>query len=120
MSDNLRQYRAIRAALRQAYPGEPQGRCARHLTTLAAMISGIVASKSTQLPKVAAKVPTGAKPESRVKRFARWLDNERILEEVYFLPHGSLIFVRVLRIYNVLYFLRLYSFHTFCMVWEVP
>jgi Transposase DDE domain len=91
MSDNLRQYRAIRAALRQAYPGEPQGRCARHLTTLAAMISGIVASKSTQLPKVAAKVPTGTKPESRVKRFARWLDNERILEEVYFLPYAEIL-----------------------------
>jgi hypothetical protein len=54
------------------------------LTTLAALISGIVASKSTQLPKVAAKVPTGTKPESRVKRFARWLDNARIFEEVYF------------------------------------
>ena len=89
MSDNLRQYRAIREALRQAYPGEPQGRCARHLTTLAALISGIVASKSTQLPKVAATVPTGTKPESRVKRFARWLDNERILEEVYFLPYAE-------------------------------
>jgi len=49
-------------------------------------ISGIVASKSTQLPQVAAKVPNGAKPESRVKRFARWLDNACILEEVYFLP----------------------------------
>lgn len=61
MSDNLRQYRAIRDALRQAYPGEPQGRCARHLTTLAALISGIVASKSAQLPKVAAKVPNGTK-----------------------------------------------------------
>ena len=84
MSDNLRQYRAIRDALRQAYPGEPQGRCARHLTTLAAMSSGIVASKSTQLPKVAAKVPKGTKPESRVKHFARWLDNEHLLEEVYF------------------------------------
>ena len=91
MSDNLRQYRAIREALRQAYPGEPQGRCARHLTTLAAMISGIVASKSTQLPKVAAKVPNGAKPESRVKRFARWLDNTRILEEVYFLPYAEIV-----------------------------
>ena len=91
MSDNLRQYRAIREALRQAYPGEPQGRCARHLTTLAAMISGIVASKSTQLPKVAAKVPNGTKPESRVKRFARWLDNERILEEVYFLPYAEIL-----------------------------
>jgi Transposase DDE domain len=91
MSDNLRQYRAIREALRQAYPGEPHGRCARHLTTLAALISGIVASKSTQLPKVAAKVPDGAKPESRVKRFTRWLDNERILEEVYFLPYAEIL-----------------------------
>jgi DDE family transposase len=91
MSDNLRQYRAIRTALRQAYPGEPQGQCARHLTTLAALISGIVASKSTQLPKVAAKVPNGTKPESRVKRFARWLDNARILEEVYFLPYAEIL-----------------------------
>jgi hypothetical protein len=55
------------------------------LTTLAALISGIVASKSTQLPKVAAKVPNGTKPESRVKRFARWLANARLLEETYFL-----------------------------------
>ena len=84
MRDNLRQYRAIRDALRQAYPGEPQGRCARHWTTLAARISGIVASKSTPLPKVAAKVPNGTTPGSRVKRFARWLDNEHLLEEVYF------------------------------------
>src|SRR5499425_3858365 len=91
MSDNLRQYRAIREALRQASPGEPQGRCARHLTTLAALISGIVASKSTQLPKVAAKVPNGTKPESRVKRFTRWLDNAHILEEVYFLPYADVL-----------------------------
>jgi hypothetical protein len=91
MSDNLRQYRAIREALKQAYPEEPQGRCARHLTTLAALISGIVARKSTQLPKVAAKVPNGTKPESRVTRLTRWLDNERILEEVYFLPYAEIL-----------------------------
>jgi hypothetical protein len=91
MSDNLRQYRAIRDALRQAYPGEPQGWGARHLTTLAALISGIVASKSTQLPKIAATVPNGTKPESRVKRFARWLDNTRILEEVYFFPYAEFL-----------------------------
>jgi hypothetical protein len=91
MSDNLRQYRAIQDALRQAYPGELQGQAARHLTTLAALISGIVASKSPQLPKVAAQVPNGTKPESRVKRFARWLDNKRILEEVYFLPYAELL-----------------------------
>ena len=89
MSDNLRQYRAIRDALRQGYPGEPQGRCARHLATLAALISGIVASKSTQLPKIAAKVPDDTKPESRVKRFTRWVDNAHITAEGYFVPYAA-------------------------------
>jgi hypothetical protein len=78
MSDNLRQYRAIRDALIQGYPGESTGRLARHLATLAAFISGIVASKSTQLPKVASNVPDSTKPESRVKRCARWMDNDTI------------------------------------------
>src|SRR4029434_8373273 len=53
-------------------------------------ISGIVGSKSTQLPTIAAKVPNGTKPESRVKRFARCFDNDHILEEVYFLPYADL------------------------------
>ncbi len=91
MSDNLRRYCAIRQALVQGYPTQPQGNLARHLTTLAALISGIVASRSTQLPTIATKVPDEAHPESRVKRFARWLDNERILEEVYFLPYADVL-----------------------------
>jgi hypothetical protein len=91
MSDNLRQYRAIRAALTQGYPGEPQGQRARHLTTLAALISGIVASKHTQLPHIAAKVPDSAQAESRVKRFARWVDNDTITAEVYFLPYAAVL-----------------------------
>ena len=86
MSDNLRRYRAIRHALAQCYPTPSPGNFARHLNTLAALISGIVGSKSTQLPHIATKVPDGAKPESRVKRFARWCDNAHSLEEVYFLP----------------------------------
>jgi hypothetical protein len=91
MSDNLRRYHAIRNALVQAYPAPPTGNLARHLSTLAALISGIVGSKSTQLPTIAAKVPTGTKPESRVKRFARWFDNDHILEEVYFLPYADIL-----------------------------
>ena len=59
------------------------------LTTLAALISGIVASKSTQLPKIATQVPDGNKPESRVKRFARWVGNDDICEEVYFFPYAD-------------------------------
>jgi hypothetical protein len=91
MSDNLRRYRAIRDALIQWYPDQPTGNVARHLTTLAALISGIVGSKSTQLPSVATKIPDDAKPESRVKRLTRWLDNARILEEMYFLPYADVL-----------------------------
>jgi hypothetical protein len=86
MSDNLRRYRAIREALKQGYPDEPKGRMAHHLPTLAAFISGIVGSKSSQLPSIATKVPDRDKPDSRVKRLSRWLDHDAILEEVYFLP----------------------------------
>src|SRR5499427_7110705 len=91
MSDNLRRYRAIRDALTQCYPVQPACTVARHLLTLAALISGIVGSKSTQLPQMATKVPDGTKPESRVKRFARWCDNAHILEEVYFLPYAAVL-----------------------------
>jgi hypothetical protein len=91
LSDNLRRYRALRNALTQAYPTSPTGNCARHLQTLAALISGIVGRQSTPRPTLATQVPDGTKPESRVKRFTRWSDNERILEEMSFLPYAELL-----------------------------
>ena len=47
MSDNRRQYHAIESAIKQLYSAEPKGNVARHLQTLAALISGIVSSKSS-------------------------------------------------------------------------
>src|SRR4029434_810705 len=91
MSDNLRRYRAIRHALAPCSPTSSLGNFARHLNTLAALISGIVGSKSPQLPHIAMQVPDGTKPESRVKRFARWCDNAHTLAEVSFLPYGALV-----------------------------
>ena len=91
MSDNLRRYRAIREALTQCYPGEISGRMAQHLTTLAALISGIVGSRSSQMPSIAAKIPDRAQPESRVKRLSRWLGNDAIKEEIYFLPYAEML-----------------------------
>src|SRR5437868_13532233 len=91
MSDNLRRYRAIRNALTQAYPTAPTGNFARHLQTLAALISGLVDRTSTRLPTLASKVHDCTKPDSSVKRFARWIDNDRILEEMYYLPYADLL-----------------------------
>jgi hypothetical protein len=67
------------------------GRMAQHVTTLAAFISGIVGSKSSQRPSIATKIADQAKPESRVKRLSRWLDNEQIKEEIYFLPYAEIL-----------------------------
>ena len=88
---NLRRYRAIREALRQCHPDEPKGNMARHLNTLAGLISGIVGSRSSQLPTIATQIPDWGKPESRVKRITRWLKNDEIKEEVYFLPYAEIL-----------------------------
>jgi len=89
MNDNAKRYRAIRKALDKPYPTQPQGNLARQLNTLAALISGIIGSQRSNLPEIASKVPDGAKPESRVKRFSRWLQNENVKDEIHFIPFAS-------------------------------
>jgi hypothetical protein len=86
MSDSRRTYRAIKKAILQLYPSKPQGNLARHLNTLVGLVSGIVLSKSCQLPKVASKVPGEVHPDSRAKQFSRWVNNDAITVDLYFLP----------------------------------
>jgi hypothetical protein len=95
MSDTLRRYRAIRAALLQGYPDQPTGTIARHVPTLAALSSGIVGSKSTPWPHIAAHVPNGTQPESRSKRFARWLKNDHSTEDVSCIPFAEVLLARL-------------------------
>jgi len=89
MSDNLKRYCALRDALQQLAPKQMSGNQIRHLRTLAALISGIVGSGKVNLPAVASKVPDGAHKDSRVKRFERFLKNERITQESFFLPFAE-------------------------------
>ena len=86
MSDNVRRFLAVRTALIKYYPQTSSKRQARHLTTLAAMVAGIVAAGSSHLPKMAQKAPDNTKTESRVKRFTRFLQNERTTYEAFFMP----------------------------------
>jgi hypothetical protein len=86
MSDSRRVHRAIKKAILQLYPSQPQGNLARHLATLVCLVSGIVLSKSCQLPKIASKVPGEVHPDSRTKQFSRWVNNEAITFDLYFLP----------------------------------
>ncbi len=70
MNDNLRRYIAIYQSLKSLYPTEPTGNLIRRLKTLAALISGIVGSKSTNFPKIAEYVSDDSKAESRIKKIS--------------------------------------------------
>jgi hypothetical protein len=61
------------------------------LAPLAALISGIMARKRTQLPTMAANVPDGTKAESRVKRFARGVGNDHLTAERYVVPYAAVV-----------------------------
>jgi len=95
MSDNRRVYRTIRIALKQMDPTEPKGNVARMLTTLAALVSGIVLGKICQLPTIERKAPDQAKADSRIKRYSSWVQNERIDSESYYLPFVSELLVNL-------------------------
>ena len=88
MSDNARRFKTVLNSLKALHPMTPKGNAWRHLFTLAAMINGIIGSKSCQLPAIAAKVSDFSKLESRVKLFSRWLHNGKITYDTYFLPYA--------------------------------
>lgn len=93
MGDNHHVYRRIRKSLRQIYPKRLTGHQARHMNTLAGMVSGIVRSGKSQLKAMAKKAPDQSKVESRIKRFSRYLQNEGIDAETYFLPFVEALLV---------------------------
>jgi hypothetical protein len=103
MSDNRRVYRTIRQAVMQLYPGQPKGNTARMLTTLAALVTRIVLGKSCQLPAIARKAPDRAKADSRVKRYTRWIQNERVDYESYYFPFVAALLYRLAAIRELVF-----------------
>jgi hypothetical protein len=53
------------------------------------MVVGIVMGKSCQLPTIARKAPDLAKADSRVKRYSRWINSEKVNYEGFYLPFIS-------------------------------
>lgn len=87
MSDNLKRYCAIKKALISLRPTKLTGNQARHLNTLTMLITGVIGSKKCHLPAVASKVPSDAKPQSRIRRIERFLANDTIDSKTYYLPY---------------------------------
>ncbi|MCP4362922.1 MAG: hypothetical protein GY796_33370 [Chloroflexi bacterium] len=83
MSDNRQVYRRIQSKLRQLFPKRLTGNQARHMNTLAAMITGIVQSKSCNLGAMAGKTPTKNQVASVEKKFSRFIQNDNISYELF-------------------------------------
>ena len=87
MSDTYRRYRAIKQGIMQFYQPRPQGHREQHLNTLVALICGLTGGKHAHLPTIADHAPSfGATQESLIKRFRRFLNNDRHTLTGWFLP----------------------------------
>lgn len=95
MSDNVRRYAAVRTALIKYHGGAHTKRFARHLTTLAAMVSGLVAAGSAHLSKMAQKAPDRTHAQSRIRRFTRLLKNPRLTPERCYGPFARVLAERL-------------------------
>jgi hypothetical protein len=87
MSDTYRRYRAIKHGMMQFYQPRPTGHREKHFTTLTAMICGLVGGKQAHLSTIADHAPSnGAKQESVIERFRRFVRNDRHTIDGWFLP----------------------------------
>jgi Transposase DDE domain len=87
MSDTYRRYRAIKRAIMQFYRPRPSGQREQHLNTLVALICGLAGGKHAHLSTIADHAPSaGAKQESVIDRFRRFLKHDRQTIDGWFLP----------------------------------
>lgn len=96
MSDTYRRYRVIKQAIIQCYTPRPTGHREKHLTTLVALICGLVGGQRADLPTIADHAPSnGACQESIIKRFRRFLQHDTHTVDAWFLPIACELLARL-------------------------
>ena len=89
MGDNHKRHNAIKKGLEQLCGSKVHGHFQHNLNTLALIVNGIIGSGSVQLPKLAIKAPLAIKVESRTAKLSRFVANDNIKEELYWLPFAQ-------------------------------
>lgn len=87
MTDSQRVYSKVLKTLKKLMPTHKQG----HVVTLAMMISGIVLSGKAHLSAMSLEIPHPAKPKSLEKGMRRWVKNENVDKNFYYLPYARLL-----------------------------
>ena len=86
MSDSYKIYRTIHSSLQKAWDFDPSKRQNNGLNILTGFICGIIQSKSVKLADVAGEIPGSGKEESQIMQLRRWLKNEKVDVDLFYLP----------------------------------
>lgn len=86
ISNGQRVYRTIHTRLNKLWGFSASKRQGQHLNTLTGFICGILQSKEVKLADVAGEIPRAGREESHIMQLRRWLKNENINAELYYLP----------------------------------
>jgi len=86
MSDSYKVYRTIHKSLQKAWKFDSSKRQNNSLNILTGFICGIIQSKSVKLANVAGDIPGKGKEESQVMQLRRWLQNEKVDVDLFYLP----------------------------------
>lgn len=93
MTDRQRVYTEVVRTLKDLMRTQKQG----HVVTLAMMITGIVMSKKAQLSVMSSEVPHWAKSASIEKRMQRFVKNEHIAVQTYYMPFAKALIAALAR-----------------------
>jgi hypothetical protein len=85
-SDASRIYSTIHNRIEKLWNFDPSKRQANNLNILTGFICGIIQSKQVKLADVASDIPYAGKEESKIMQLRRWLNNETVDVELFYLP----------------------------------
>jgi len=86
MTDVYRLYRTIHNGLKNAWKFDPSKHQSNCLNILTGFICGIIRTEQVKLSDVVGGIPNKGKEESEVMRLRRWLKNENVDVELFYLP----------------------------------
>ena len=86
MSDSYKIYRTIHGSLQKFWDFDPSKRQNNGLNILTGFICGIIQSKPVKLAHVAGEIPGSGKEESQIMQLRRWLKNEKVGVDLFYLP----------------------------------
>ena len=90
--DARRIYSTIHNRIEKLWNFDPTKRQSNNLNILTGFICGIIQSKQVKLADVVADIPCAGKEESKIMQLRRWLKNETVNVELFYLPFiGNLL-----------------------------